>query len=56
MVTNVKSSTTFNHVKKVNTLRQRGKSKRVGRNIGMTRSCKKAIVTLAPGHKIDVFF
>ena len=43
-------------VKKVNTLRQRGKRKRVGRNVGVTRSCKKAIVTLEPGHKIDVFF
>lgn len=42
-------------VKKVNTLWQRGKRKRVGRNIGMTRRFKKAVVTLQPGHKIDVF-
>ena len=43
-------------VRKVNTMWQRGKRKRVGRNIGTTRSFKKAIVTLEPGHKIDVFF
>lgn len=42
-------------VKKVNTLRCAGKRKRVGKSIGMTRGYKKAIVTLMPGHKIDVF-
>ena len=42
-------------VKKVNVLTQQGKRKRVGRNIGFTRGYKKAIVTLHPGHKIDVF-
>ena len=42
-------------VKKVNVVRQRGKRKRVGRNIGMTTGYKKALVTLQPGHKIDVF-
>ncbi len=42
-------------VKKVNVLWQRGKMKRVGRNIGMTKRFKKAVVTLQPGHKIDVF-
>ncbi|MEM7166284.1 MAG: 50S ribosomal protein L23 [Planctomycetota bacterium] len=42
-------------VKKVNTLRQSGKRKRIGRSLGMTRGYKKAVVTLQPGHKIDVF-
>ena len=42
-------------VKKVNTLRQSGKRKRIGRSLGMTKGYKKAIVTLQPGHKIDVF-
>lgn len=42
-------------VQKVNTLNQPGKRKRVGRSMGMTRGFKKAIVTLHPGHKIDVF-
>ncbi|MEM7232692.1 MAG: 50S ribosomal protein L23 [Planctomycetota bacterium] len=38
----------------VNTSWQRGKYKRVGRNVGMTKKYKKAIVTLKPGHKIDL--
>ncbi|MGE3163349.1 MAG: 50S ribosomal protein L23 [Planctomycetota bacterium] len=42
-------------VKKVNTLSQGGKSKRFGRNVGVTRGYKKAVVTLLPGYKIDVF-
>ena len=42
-------------VKKVNTLCQQGKRKRIGRNVGFTTGFKKAIVTLVPGHKIDVF-
>lgn len=42
-------------VKKVNTLMQVGKRKRFGRTIGATKGYKKAIVTLLPGHKIDVF-
>lgn len=42
-------------VKKVNTLSQIGKSKRFGRNIGVTKGYKKAVVTLLPGYKIDVF-
>ena len=41
-------------VKNVNTSNQRGKRKRIGRSIGFTTGYKKAIVTLAPGHKIDV--
>ncbi|MFQ5653124.1 MAG: 50S ribosomal protein L23 [Planctomycetota bacterium] len=42
-------------VKKVNTLRQRGKRKRMGTTVGTTRGFKKAVVTLYPGHKIDVY-
>lgn len=42
-------------VKKVNTLKQQGKRKRIGRSIGWTQGYKKAVVTLFPGHKIDVF-
>ncbi len=42
-------------VKKVNTLRQRGKRKKMGANIGFTSGFKKAVVTLYPGHKIDVY-
>ena len=32
----------------------RGKEKRVGRFVGRTSHWKKAIVTLAPGHKIEL--
>ena len=42
-------------VKKVNTLRQPGKRKRLGATVGMTRGYKKAIVVLYPGHKIDIY-
>lgn len=41
-------------VKSVNTSWQRGKRKRVGRHVGMTKAFKKAVVTLKPGHKIDL--
>jgi large subunit ribosomal protein L23 len=41
-------------VKNVNTVNQVGKRKRLGRALGFTKTYKKAIVTLAPGHKIDV--
>lgn len=41
-------------VRSVNTVNQVGKRKRLGRAIGFTKGFKKAIVTLAPGHKIDV--
>jgi len=45
------------HVKvlKVNTLKIRGKLRRVGRFHGKTAERKKAIVTLKPGDKIQVF-
>ncbi len=41
-------------VKNVNTVNQRGKRKRLGRSLGFTKGYKKAIVTLKPGHKIDI--
>jgi len=39
----------------VNVSRVRGKLRRVGRNRGMTRDWKKAIVTLKPGQRLEVF-
>ena len=43
------------YVLKVNTINVRGKAKRVRYQVGMTRSWKKAIVTLAPGEQIEIF-
>ncbi|PZN08800.1 MAG: 50S ribosomal protein L23 [Bacillota bacterium] len=43
-------------VKKVNTVRVRGKLRRVGRFVGRQPDAKKAIVTLAEGHRIKEFF
>ncbi|MGQ9925948.1 MAG: 50S ribosomal protein L23 [Chloroflexaceae bacterium] len=42
-------------VMKVHTMNVRGKLKRRGRQTGYTRDRKKAIVTLAPGDRIEVF-
>lgn len=42
-------------VDKVNTMRVRGKIRRQGQSVGRTSDYKKAIVTLADGHTIDVF-
>jgi large subunit ribosomal protein L23 len=42
-------------VLKVNTIRQRGKMKRVGRYTGKRPDFKKAIVQLKEGHKIEQF-
>lgn len=43
-------------VDKVNTVTVRGKKKRVGRHPqGQTPTWKKAIVTLQPGQKLDIF-
>ncbi len=39
----------------VNIIKVPGKIRRMGRHAGMTRTWKKAIVTLAPGQKIDLF-
>jgi large subunit ribosomal protein L23 len=43
------------NVTKVNVVTIPGKSKRVGRRMTMTASWKKAVVTLKPGDKIDLF-
>ncbi|WP_460040343.1 50S ribosomal protein L23 [Thermaerobacter litoralis] len=43
-------------VEKVNTVRVRGKLRRVGRFAGYQPDAKKAIVTLAEGHRIKDFF
>lgn len=42
-------------VVKVNTLRQMGKERRMGRYSGFRPERKKAIVTLAPGQRITAF-
>ena len=42
-------------VLKVNTINVKPKKKRVRNQVGMTRSWKKAVVTLAPGDTIEVF-
>jgi large subunit ribosomal protein L23 len=42
-------------VRSVNTMRYRGKARRVGRNTGRRASFKKAIVTLVEGERIDVY-
>jgi large subunit ribosomal protein L23 len=42
-------------VQSVNILRVRGKMKRLGRHAGMSRSWKKAIVTLKAGQRLDLF-
>ncbi len=42
-------------VKSVNTMRVRGKMKRMGRHVGRTPDWKKAIVTLQPGETIELF-
>jgi large subunit ribosomal protein L23 len=38
----------------ISTMRVRGKVRRVGRWVGKTVAWKKAIVTLAPGQRIDI--
>jgi large subunit ribosomal protein L23 len=42
-------------VRSVNTMRYRGKLRRIGRSIGRRPGYKKAIVTLAEGERIDVY-
>jgi len=42
-------------VEKVHTMNVRGKLKRRGREMGYTREWKKAIVTLVPGDRIEIF-
>jgi len=43
------------NVLKVRTSITRGKRKRVGRHLGRTSNWKRALVTLAPGQKIEFF-
>ncbi len=43
------------NVLKVRTAIVRGKQKRVGRHIGRTANWKRALITLAPGQKIEFF-
>ena len=43
------------HVVEVNTMRVRGKVKRMGRSRGQQPNWKKAVVTLQPGEQIQVF-
>jgi large subunit ribosomal protein L23 len=42
-------------VQSVNTMRYRGKLRRVGRSMGRRASFKKAIVKLVEGERIDVY-
>ncbi|MCS5636994.1 MAG: 50S ribosomal protein L23 [Myxococcota bacterium] len=42
-------------VKKVRTMQQQGKKRRVGRIVGRKPAWKKAIVELAEGHSIEFF-
>ncbi len=42
-------------VVKVNTMNVPGKPRRLGLRIGRTRAWKKAVVTLAPGQRIQFF-
>ncbi|NLM38496.1 MAG: 50S ribosomal protein L23 [Firmicutes bacterium] len=42
-------------VRNVNTMRMTGKTRRMGRFEGKTSNWKKAVVTLEPGHTIEVF-
>ncbi len=43
------------HVKRVRTMRQRGKWRRRGAHVGKRPNWKKAIVKLADGETIDIF-
>ena len=42
------------HVIQVNVINTKGKTKRLGRNMGRTSRARKAIVTLKKGQKIDI--
>ena len=43
------------HVTGVNIIKVPGKMRRMGKTSGMTRTWKKAVVTLADGERIDLF-
>jgi len=42
-------------VSQVNIIKVPGKMRRMGKTSGMTRTWKKAVVTLVPGQQIDLF-
>lgn len=42
-------------VRDVNTMIMHGKLRRVGKNTGLTKDWKKAVVTLEPGQSIELF-
>ena len=42
-------------VDSVNTMNRKGKLKRTGATLGKRKDTKRAVVTLADGHSIDVF-
>jgi large subunit ribosomal protein L23 len=42
-------------VAKVNVMKVPGKTRRLGRHVGRTRAWKKAVVTLRPGQRIELF-
>ena len=42
-------------VERVNVMNVRGKIKRLGRNVGQRADWKKAIVTLKPGQKLEMY-
>ena len=42
-------------VTSVNTLNRQGKARRTARGIGKRKDTKRAIVSLAEGHRIDIF-
>jgi large subunit ribosomal protein L23 len=39
----------------VRTIQMKGKAKRFGRTVGKRRNWKKAVVTLAPGERVEFF-
>ncbi|MBI4300668.1 MAG: 50S ribosomal protein L23 [Chloroflexi bacterium] len=43
------------HVRAVNVMWVRGKTRRMGRSVGRTPDWKKAVVTIASGDKIELF-
>ena len=43
------------HVTGVNTLNRQGKKRRTRTGTGRRKDTKRAIVSLAPGHRIDIF-
>lgn len=42
-------------VKDLKVINVKGKPKRMGKNVGLTSSFKKAVITLMPGNKIEIF-